>query len=117
MPERGETRPTVALLVEPRLLRDSLARVLAKNAVVIHLPDGNDEAGAAPRCDIVVTSTEPGGLDRDATVVLRLWDGDSGGRADAADVAGRRVVDARALEDVVAAIDAWTAGGTRTVAG
>lgn len=114
MPERGETRPTVALLVEPRLLRDSLARVLAKNAVVIHLPDGNDEAGAAPRCDIVVTSTEPGGLDRDATVVLRLWDGDSCGRPDAA---GRRVVDVRALEDVVAVIDAWTAGGHQPVAG
>ena len=49
--QRAATEPVVAVLVEPRLLRDALVRVLSSSGVSV-----SGTSAVPERCDVLVTS-------------------------------------------------------------
>ena len=111
MPGPGEkARPTIALAVEPRMLRESLARVLDDHARVTQLAqEDNGDVEPDRRFDIILTSAEPTLGEPEADVVLCLSDDRSERPPSGRDARG---TDVRVVEDILAAIDRWKGGGT-----
>lgn len=89
--------PKVALLVEPRMLRDSLERALAGRALVVD---------AAADGDLVVMGGPPVAGVGEPEVVVRAWDPTSPRSTDDLPTVVALV---RSLDDLVAQIDGWSA--------
>jgi hypothetical protein len=96
-------RRRLLLSVEPRILNDSLERLLAAAGVddVVAVAPGTavegpfDAAIVGPDCDATV----------DATVVLELDDADAGGRVTVHDGDTAMVVDLRDVTDIIDLLD------------
>jgi hypothetical protein len=102
----AEVPPTIALAVEPRLLRESLAHILERRANVIQISAGERGAmEAAPRYDIILMSAGSTRVESEADVVLWFPDPRSETPPDGL---GQSRHDVRELEDILVAIDRWT---------